>query len=75
MFNVANGIRRKDDTLPKRFLTEPLKEGGSRGQVVELEPMLKEYYEFMGWDDDGIPRKEVVDELGLSRYASKLGVY
>ncbi len=75
LFNIANGIRRKDDTLPKRFLTEPLKEGGSRGQVVELEPMLKEYYEFMGWDDDGIPRKEVVDELGLSRYASKLGVY
>jgi len=75
LFNVANGIGRKDDTLPKRFLVEPLKEGGAKGQVVELEPMLREYYEFMGWDENGIPKKEIVEELGLSRYASKLGIY
>jgi len=36
--------------------------------------MLKEYYEFMGWNEDGIPKKEVVEELGLSRYVFKLGI-
>ena len=72
IFNVANGIRRKDDTLPERFLKEPLKEGGAKGQVVELEPMLKEYYEFMGWDENGIPKKEVLKELGIYDLAKKM---
>ena len=72
VFNVANGVRRKDDTLPERFLKEPLKEGGAKGQVVELEPMLKEYYEFMGWDEDGVPKKEVFQELGILELAKKL---
>jgi aldehyde:ferredoxin oxidoreductase len=74
LFNVACGITRKDDSLPKRFLAEPLKEGGAKGQVVELEPMLKEYYEFMKWDENGVPRKEALEELGLLDYAKNLGV-
>lgn len=74
LFNVACGITRADDTLPRRFLSEPLKEGGSKGQVVELEPMLREYYEYMGWDENGVPKREVVEELGLAKYATKLGI-
>jgi len=72
MFNVANGISRKDDTLPERFLKEPLKEGGARGQVVELDEMLDEYYEYMGWDENGIPRKEELKRLGIWKLAEKL---
>ncbi len=71
MFNVANGITRKDDTLPERFLKEPLKEGGAKGQVVELEPMLDEYYEYMGWDSNGIPRREVLEELGILKLVER----
>lgn len=74
LFNVANGVTRSDDTLPKRFLREALREGGSRGQVVELESMLREYYEFMNWDENGVPRREIVEKLGLGKYAVKLGV-
>ncbi len=74
LFNNANGISRKDDTLPERFLKEPLREGGSAGQTVDLETMLNEYYEFMGWDERGVPRKEVLESLGIAEYASKLGV-
>jgi aldehyde:ferredoxin oxidoreductase len=65
MFNVINGISRRDDTLPERFLKEPLSEGGAKGQVVELEPMLDEYYSYMGWDKDGIPTIETLKELGI----------
>jgi len=72
VFNVANGIRRKDDTLPERFLKEPLKDGGAKGQVVELEPMLAEYYKYMGWNEDGIPRKETLQGLGIFELAKKL---
>jgi len=74
LFNIANGITKEHDTLPKRFLKESLREGGSKDQVVELEPMLKEYYEYMGWDENGVPRKEVLEELGLKDYAVKLGI-
>ncbi|MEM2852558.1 MAG: aldehyde ferredoxin oxidoreductase C-terminal domain-containing protein, partial [Ignisphaera sp.] len=74
LFNIANGVTRVHDILPKRFLEEPLREGGSKGQIVELEPMLKEYYEYMGWDENGVPRKEVIEELGLGKYTVKLGV-
>ncbi|MCS7112333.1 MAG: aldehyde ferredoxin oxidoreductase family protein [Ignisphaera sp.] len=74
LFNIANGITRADDTLPKRFLMETLREGGSRNQVVELEPMLREYYEFMGWNENGIPRRETLEELGLSEYAVRFSI-
>ena len=65
VFNVRMGIRRKDDTLPKRFLKEPMPDGGAKGQVVELEPMLKEYYEVRGLDENGKPKVEKLKELGL----------
>ena len=74
LFNNANGIDKKDDTLPERFTKEPLQEGGSKDQVVNLEVMLKEYYDFMQWDERGIPRKEILDSLGILEYAKKLGV-
>ena len=72
LFNVACGVLRKDDTLPRRFLEEPLSEGGAKGQIVELEPMLEEYYEYRGWDERGVPRREVLEELGILEVAERL---
>lgn len=66
IFNVRMGVRRKDDRLPKRFLEEPLSEGGARGQIVELEPMLNEYYVERGLDENGIPRADKLFELDLN---------
>jgi aldehyde:ferredoxin oxidoreductase len=69
LFIAREGITRKDDTLPSRFLHEPLPEGSgpSTGSVVELEPMLDEYYRARGWDvETGLPSQEKLDELGLT---------
>ncbi|MEM2320864.1 MAG: aldehyde ferredoxin oxidoreductase C-terminal domain-containing protein [Candidatus Bathyarchaeia archaeon] len=66
IFNVRMGVRRKDDTLPKRFLEEPLSEGVAKGQIVKLEPMLNEYYAKRGLDEEGMPRKDKIVELGLN---------
>lgn len=67
-FIVREGIRRKDDTLPKRFLEETIPAGPSKGSKFELEPMLNEYYEERGWDlDTGIPKGSKLTELGLNR--------
>ncbi|KYK35362.1 MAG: hypothetical protein AYK19_01890 [Theionarchaea archaeon DG-70-1] len=65
MFNVREGFSRADDILPSRFLTEPSPEGPSKGEIVELDYMLEEYYQHRGWDADGIPRKEKLIQLDL----------
>jgi aldehyde:ferredoxin oxidoreductase len=52
-FNNRAGFTSKDDTLPKRLLTEPARTGPAKGLVNELGKMLPEYYKVRGWDEDG----------------------
>lgn len=56
--NIREGFSETDDTLPPRMLSEPFTHGASKGSVVNLEPMKKEYYKLMGWDEKGIPPPE-----------------
>jgi aldehyde:ferredoxin oxidoreductase len=68
LFIAREGITRRDDTLPRRFLQEPMPEGSgpSTGSVLELEPMLDEYYRARGWDvATGLPTPAKLAELGL----------
>lgn len=53
--NMDFGIRPEQDTLPHRFTSEPLEEGASKGQVVAIEKMVKDYYRLRGWDEQGRP--------------------
>jgi aldehyde:ferredoxin oxidoreductase len=72
-FNVREGIRRSDDTLPKRFREEPLAKGASRGTVFNQEPMLDEYYAERGWEiKTGIPTRETLKRLDLGEVATDL---
>lgn len=66
LFNNAAGFTRADDSLPPRITSEPLTEGMSKGHVVDLEPMLNEYYQLRGWDSQGRPTPEKLRELGLA---------
>jgi aldehyde:ferredoxin oxidoreductase len=52
LLNVREGITREDDTLPTRFTEESHSKGSNKGQTVNLQPMLEEYYEARGWRDD-----------------------
>ena len=54
--NIDFGVTAEQDTLPRRFTHEPLKEGASKGQVVPVGRMVKEYYKAKGWDAQGVPR-------------------
>jgi len=65
LFNVREGFTSRDDTLPKRSLTEPLPSGNARGHVVDLDRLRKDYYEIMGWDENGIPEKQTLARLEL----------
>src|SRR5450631_2261100 len=64
-FNNRAGFTSKDDTLPKRLLTEPARTGPAKGLVNGLDKMLPEYYEVRGWDKEGRPTKETKTRLGL----------
>ena len=72
-FNVREGFSRKDDSLPSRFLTEPLKTGPAQGHTFELDEMLDQYYEARGWDkSSGCPTRSTLESLGLASVADQL---
>lgn len=64
-FNNRAGLTSKDDSLPKRLLTEAAKSGPAKGKVNELAKMLPKYYEVRGWDKEGRPTAETKKRLGL----------
>ena len=69
LFNIQQGLTRKDDTLSERFLKEPIPSGPAKGRVLDLEPMLDEYYKARGWDaETGRLTQAVLERLGLKNY-------
>jgi aldehyde:ferredoxin oxidoreductase len=65
MYNVRCGISRKDDTLPGRFLTLKHQGEGLTPNLPPLGEMLGDYYQYRGWNEEGIPTPEKLKELGL----------
>lgn len=69
LFNLKAGLDpAKDDTLPKRFLEEPMPEGPNKGYVVRLKEMLPRYYALRGWTEDGKVPPEKAKELGIEEF-------
>lgn len=64
-FNEAKGVTPRDDSLPERFLEEPVPDGINKGKTCNLEPMLEEYYRLRGLDNGWLPseRRRDVDSL------------
>jgi aldehyde:ferredoxin oxidoreductase len=72
-FNIREGWTRKDDTLPQRVLTEPYPDGPAKGQVVDLDPMVEEYYQCRGWDKEtGLPKRDKLADLDLNDVVDEL---
>ncbi len=62
--NCREGISRKDDTLPDRFLKEGREEDLHK-RTVPLEKMLDKYYKLRGYDANGIPTVDTLKKLGI----------
>lgn len=76
LFNLGAGLTRKDDTLPERCFSEPVLGDSSEGSVIDkekFEGMLDEYYAVRGWDRDGVPKKDKLEELALENYVRLIG--
>ncbi len=67
LFNLREGATRADDTLPVRFLCEPINEQKNLITREELDAMLSDYYLLRGWDQNGIPPKGINNINGTTR--------
>jgi aldehyde:ferredoxin oxidoreductase len=69
LFNIREGLGRKDDNLPWKVMHEPIPdEGPSKGAMVtqaELDLLLDDYYEARGWTKQGLPTVTKLKELGM----------
>jgi aldehyde:ferredoxin oxidoreductase len=69
LFNIREGLGRKDDTLPWKVMHDPIPdEGPAKGAFVtqaELDLLLDDYYESRGWTKQGVPTVEKLRELGM----------
>jgi len=62
--NVRRGLRRKDERPPEDHWRRRFPEIESR--------LLDEYYKFKGWNSEGIPTAESLQQLGLDYVAEEL---
>lgn len=56
------------DVPPARWFNDPFSEGELSGMHLDrqkYQQMLSWYYEYRGWDEDGIPTAETMEKLGL----------
>jgi len=76
LFNIREGLGRKDDVLPKRALSVPefgIYENNEDCVIRDFDALLDEYYIARGWDlKTGYPAKAKLEELGLTEYATYL---
>ena len=70
--NLRLGWTRSREKLPK-LLVQPLTEGGTEGNVPDMETLLHDYYHHRGWDmQTGKPGRERLIALGMEDVAVDL---
>jgi aldehyde:ferredoxin oxidoreductase len=70
LFNIREGLKPGDDKLPQRVYKDAFSIGAAKGVLPkksDFEKSLKEYYTLRGWSSDGVPSKEKLKQLNLSK--------
>lgn len=74
-FNVRTGLGRKEDMGCERWATETVTWKGKDYGPISYErigALLDEYYDERGWDQEGVPTRQKLEELGLEDIAKDL---
>jgi aldehyde:ferredoxin oxidoreductase len=74
MFNLAQGLDSSEDTLPRRFVEEPLPDGPAKGHRIskkDMAYMKQEYYKTRGWDENGVPLDNTLKRLRIDYVKSR----
>ncbi len=48
-FNIREGLKPEEDTLPRRFIDNPIPDGPAKGTRIDVKRMVKDYYKQKGW--------------------------
>ena len=69
LFNIKAGLTEDDDTLPERFISEPIVVEGKDRVISKsvMERLRKDYYEVRGWDFKGRPEPKLIKSLNIKR--------
>jgi aldehyde:ferredoxin oxidoreductase len=72
-FNLREGLRPQDFSLPDRLRGVPALEAGpTAGQTIDLEKVKKDYYDKRDWDlKSGLPSAGKLSELGLAQLVGR----
>lgn len=66
------GVTQAHDRLPDVCMAV-MNDGATAGMPIDMDLMLKDYYEYRGWDPDtGRPTREKLEELDLENVAADL---
>ncbi len=65
LFNMGAGFDHSHDTLPNRFIKDPIPDGPAQGQISKLDEMLPDYYNLRGWTEEGEAPPETLKALEL----------
>jgi len=70
IFNMLCGLNDQDDWLPDRFYNEPVqtKMGSAICNRKAFQKMHKEYFNSVGWDDNGKPKEKTLKDLELEDF-------
>jgi aldehyde:ferredoxin oxidoreductase len=75
MFNLREGLTKKDDWLVDRYFDEPTPLGtpNIRGRAIDrtkLKKAIDELYGYEGLDENGVPKLETLKRLGIDKEPS-----
>jgi len=48
-FNIREGLRPEEDTLPARFIDRPIPDGPAKGVTINIARLVQDYYKEKGW--------------------------
>lgn len=68
VYNNREGMTSADDWLPDRFFDDPITAGPKKGANLDrgrFREVLDFYYEMMGWDEQGAPRRSTLADHHL----------
>jgi aldehyde:ferredoxin oxidoreductase len=48
-FNLREGLLPEEDTLPSRFIGQPIPDGPAKGTTIDIQRLVNDYYQEKGW--------------------------
>ncbi len=65
VINIRLGLTQAMDQLPEKFREEPIRTGICAGKTVDDRLMVRDFYQEMGWNQNGIPLPDRLKLLEL----------